>query len=168
MCHKKKHDIEFPAMGFTLAFEGKMADSFIGKFLNAETEMTLEELWCYIIPLQLYDNDYGTDEQKTCFLEKNCVTDNCLKIIKKAVIANDREILLSEFKKVCVLRCLFAKVGNSFIVKFSLCEYRNGISNSLTKVFKIRKRKIIRIGCTVWYKITVRKYVQYPLIVTSL
>lgn len=119
MKHKLKHLIDWPPVGFTLAFQKKIDRSLIGYFLNRDVTMTMEELWCYIIPMKLYDSDHLNDEAKTCFLDKNSVTDNCLKMIKKSVIAKDRQVLWDEFKKVAVLRCLFAKVILFLFVQLS-------------------------------------------------
>lgn len=57
------------------------------------------------MPITLWDNEkFANEEGKICFKTINCITDDMVKLIKKAVKVGDREVLKKELKKVSVLR----------------------------------------------------------------
>lgn len=63
------------------------------------------------MPITLWDNEkFANEEGKVCFHSANCITDDMVKLIKRAVMLNDREVLRQSIKMVNVLRVNGAQV----------------------------------------------------------
>lgn len=101
MC--KKADL--PTIPFSEALQNKIKKSIFNGFLDEESGLTLDQQWELLLPITLWDNDkFSNEEGKTCFNSINCITDDMVKLIKRAVKLGDREVLRKELKAVSVLR----------------------------------------------------------------
>ncbi|KAH9644548.1 hypothetical protein HF086_002349 [Spodoptera exigua] len=90
---------------FAQALKEKISKSIISGFLNDDSGLTLQQNWELLLPITLWDKEkFATDEGKTCFHNENCITDDLIKLIEKAVKAGDREVLRNELMMVNVLR----------------------------------------------------------------
>lgn len=54
-------------------------------------------------------------EGQICFLSANCVTDDPKALIQHAVMANNREVLNEQLRKIRVLRVIDSEVGIRFL-----------------------------------------------------
>lgn len=81
------------------------------------------------MPAVVWDNQrFATDEGKICFHNANCITDDMMKVIKRAVKANDRNVLKHDMKMVNVLRVNDSKMAE---LDEGLKKYKKLVSLSL-------------------------------------
>ncbi|CAK1549705.1 unnamed protein product [Leptosia nina] len=104
--HKQKClKANVPAVTFSEALQNKIQRSFLNGFFDESSSLTLQEHWDILLPMTIWDNQKFTNEEgKICFNNCNCITDDMIHLIKKAVKLNDRKFLRDELKKVTVLR----------------------------------------------------------------
>ncbi|XP_075991486.1 uncharacterized protein LOC142986750 [Anticarsia gemmatalis] len=96
---------EIPTMPFSEALENKIKKSVLDGFLDENSTLTLDEQWELILATTMWDNEmFASDEGKICFHNDNCVTNDMLKLIRKAVQTGDRRVLRKELKLVEVLK----------------------------------------------------------------
>ncbi|XP_031763832.2 uncharacterized protein LOC113517096 isoform X2 [Galleria mellonella] len=90
---------------FTEALQNKINKSILKAFLNEQSNLSLEEQWELLLPITLWDNEkFANEESKICFRSYNNITDDMVKLIKRAVQLGDRKVLRQELKLVPVLR----------------------------------------------------------------
>lgn len=100
-----------PAVYFSKALKTKLKSSLIGKFLDNKSSLTLQEHWEITLPMAIFDTQQcANKERQICYSNANCITDDPLALIMKAVIANSRKVLKEEFRKIRVLRVIDSKV----------------------------------------------------------
>lgn len=103
--HKKACHESVPAVSFSEALKSKIDNSIFSSFLNEESGLSLDQQWELLLPITLWDNEkFATDEGKICFHNANNITDDMVKMIKRAVAVGDRDLLRKELKMVNVLR----------------------------------------------------------------
>lgn len=96
---------EIPTKTFSEGLQTKIENSIFGGFLNAESGISLDQQWELVLPITLWDIEkFENEEGKICFHSANCITDNMTKLIKRAVMLEDREVLRQDIKMVNVLR----------------------------------------------------------------
>lgn len=99
----KREDI--PKVTFSEALENKISKSFLYGFLDEESGLTLKEHWDFLLPTTLWDIEkFANEEGKICFKNENCITDNLVAMIKKAMKEGDRNSFKDSLKQVKVLR----------------------------------------------------------------
>lgn len=90
---------------FSESLQTKIENSIFGGFLNEESGLTLNQQWELLLPITLWDIEkFANEEGQICFHNANCITDDMVKLIKRAVMLNDREVLREDIKMVNVLR----------------------------------------------------------------
>lgn len=107
--HHIKHCLkeEIPPLAFSKALQTKIENSIFGGFLNEQSGLTLDQQWELLLPITLWDNEkFANEEGKVCFHSANCITDDMVKLIKKAVMVNDREVLRQSIKMVDIYELL--------------------------------------------------------------
>ncbi|KAM3962734.1 uncharacterized protein ACR2FA_003115 [Aphomia sociella] len=98
---------------FTEALQRKINNSIFNGFLNEQSSLSLQEQWEFLLPITFWDNEkFANEEGKICFRNCNNFTDDMVKLVKKAVKHNDREILRRDLKLVPVLRLNDAQITN--------------------------------------------------------
>ncbi|XP_045511050.1 uncharacterized protein LOC123705971 [Colias croceus] len=104
--HRKKCLQEnIPQLSFSTALQNKINKSILRGFFDETNTLSLEEQWEIMLPITLWDNEkFANEEGKICFNNCNCITDNMIQLIKKAVKINDRKCLKEDLKRVTVLR----------------------------------------------------------------
>jgi hypothetical protein len=96
---------------FSEALQNKINRSIMGGFLNENSGLTLDQQWELLLPITLWDNEkFANKAGKICFQNDNSLTDDMLKLIKKAVKQGDRNVLKEDLKSVSVLRVNGAQV----------------------------------------------------------
>ncbi|KAL0848975.1 hypothetical protein ABMA28_013361 [Loxostege sticticalis] len=123
----KKADL--PTIPFSEALQNKIRKSIFNGFLDEESGLTLDQQWELLLPITLWDNDkFSNEEGKTCFNSINCITDDMVKLIKRAVKLGDREVLRKELKAVSVLRVNDTQMTE---LDSGLLEYKNLVNLNL-------------------------------------
>ncbi|CAH0404662.1 unnamed protein product [Chilo suppressalis] len=113
---------------FAVALQNKINQSILSGFLNQESDITLEQQW-ELLPITLWDNEkFANEEAKICFENRNNITNDLIKLIKKAVKSGDSEVLKRELKLISILRVNDAQMTE---IDESLLEYKNVVSLSL-------------------------------------
>lgn len=98
-------------MPFSEALKNKIANSILAGFLDDESSISLEQQWECILPITQWDNEkFSNEEGQICFKNANFITDDMVKLIKKAVMLNDRAVLRNDLKMVNVLRVTDSQV----------------------------------------------------------
>ncbi|KAG6443996.1 hypothetical protein O3G_MSEX003177 [Manduca sexta] len=122
-----KEDI--PRVSFSEALENKIHTSILRGFLDEDSKLSLDEQWELILPTILWDNEkFSNDEGKTCFRSCNSITNDLVKLIKKAVKVGDRGILQKDLKQVQVLRVNDSKMTH---LDSGLTEFKNLVTLNL-------------------------------------
>lgn len=113
--HKQKCLKEnLPRIPFSKALENKIKTSILNGFFDEDSNISLQDHWDIVLPITLWDNEkFANEEGKICFNNRNCITDDMLMLIKKAVKLNDRTFLKDELKLVNVLRVNDIEVSKS-------------------------------------------------------
>ncbi|XP_047042071.1 uncharacterized protein LOC124646078 isoform X2 [Helicoverpa zea] len=125
--HCKRDDI--PKNTFTQALQSKFDKCIIQGFLDENSGLSIEQHWEFLMPAVVWDNQrFATDEGKICFHNANCITDDMMKVIKRAVKANDRNVLKHDMKMVNVLRVNDSKMTE---LDEGLKKYKKLVSLSL-------------------------------------
>ncbi|XP_045514680.1 uncharacterized protein LOC123708176 isoform X2 [Pieris brassicae] len=115
---------------FSVALEKKIKTSILNGFFDVESNLSLREHWEIMLPIILWDNEkFANEEGKICFHNCNCITDDMLKLIKKAVKLNDRKILNDELKLVNILRVNDIEMTE---LDAKLTEFKNVVTLNLT------------------------------------
>ncbi|XP_047507392.1 uncharacterized protein LOC125051224 [Pieris napi] len=129
--HKQKCLKEnIPRVPFSVALENKIKTSILNGFFDEESNLSLQEHWEILLPISLWDNEkFANEEGKICFHNCNCITDDMLMLIKKAVKLNDRKILNDELKLVNILRVNDIEMTE---LDSDLTEYKNVVTLNLT------------------------------------
>lgn len=92
-------------MTFSQALQHKLNFSIINGFLDPKSGLNLQQQWEFMLPITLWDNEkFATEEGKICFHNANCITDDVVKLIKKAIKVGDRKVLKKDIKMVNSLR----------------------------------------------------------------
>ncbi|CAH2265283.1 jg19800 [Pararge aegeria aegeria] len=104
--HREKCRKEnIPVLTFTEALRNKIQKSILHGFLDENSTFSLKEHWEVLLPMIIWDNEKSLNEEgKICFNDINCITDDMIGLVKRAVQHDDREVLKKEFKMVTVLR----------------------------------------------------------------
>lgn len=69
------------------------------------------EHWEVILPMIVFDYERCSNEEgQICYRSVNSITDNVMTLIHHAVIANNREVLINELRKIHVLRVIDSEV----------------------------------------------------------
>lgn len=116
--HKKLCKKEVRTVTFSEALQSKIDNSIFGNILNENSTLTLDQHWELLVPITLWDNEkFATDEGKICFKNANNITDDMIKMIRKSVVAGDRNVLRKDLMFVNVLRvndCMVNSLENYF------------------------------------------------------
>ncbi|KAJ8726187.1 hypothetical protein PYW07_000885 [Mythimna separata] len=114
---------------FSEALENKINRSIINGFLDKESGLTLDQHWEFLLPAILWDNEkFANEEEKICFRNDNCITDDLVPMIKKTVKSGHRNTLKEDMKMVCVLRVNDSEMSE---LDESLAEYKKLVTLNL-------------------------------------
>ncbi|XP_041971359.1 uncharacterized protein LOC121727544 [Aricia agestis] len=101
---------EIPAVKFSEALQDTIKKSILYGFLE-DHNVSLQVRWDSLLTMDLWNKDNIDKEEKDpCLKAEDLITDDVLKLIKKAVLLDDRNVLKEELKKVSVLRVIDAKM----------------------------------------------------------
>ncbi|KAJ0181675.1 hypothetical protein K1T71_002397 [Dendrolimus kikuchii] len=98
---------DLPRVTFSEALKNKRETSVFRGFLDEDrnSTLTLEDQWELLLPITLWDTEkFANEEGKICFQSTNYITDDIMKLCKKAVRLGNREILKNDLKMVELLR----------------------------------------------------------------
>ncbi|CAB3231283.1 unnamed protein product [Arctia plantaginis] len=118
-----------PTITFSDGLINKINRGYLKGFLDDTSCINLDQQWEQILPATLWDNEkFATDEGKILFNGINCLTDDLIKLIYKAVVTGNRDTLWSELKMAEVLR-----VNNEKITELDvgLLEFKKLVSLNL-------------------------------------
>ncbi|XP_059059227.1 uncharacterized protein LOC131852575 isoform X2 [Achroia grisella] len=116
-------------VAFTEALQSKINKSIFCGFLNEHSNISLDEQWELILPITLWDNEkFASEEAKICFHSCNNITDNMVKLIKKAVRFGDKKVLKQNLKLVPVLRLNDAQITD---LDNGLSDFKNLVTLNL-------------------------------------
>ncbi|VVC97253.1 unnamed protein product, partial [Leptidea sinapis] len=100
-CQQKK----IQNKSFSEALMCKISKSILHNFLDESSTLSLQQQWEVLLPTVMWDNEKFTNEEgKICFDNVNCITDNMVPLIRRAVYLDERAALKNDLKLVNVLR----------------------------------------------------------------
>ncbi|XP_021205565.1 uncharacterized protein LOC101743892 isoform X2 [Bombyx mori] len=121
--------VEIPQVTLKEALQKKVESSILRGFLDESSTLTLQDQWELFLPITLWEIEkFANSEGMICFQNNNSITNDLVKLIRKAVKLNDREILRKELKAVDVLRINEAEITK---LDCSLRDYKNLVTLTL-------------------------------------
>ncbi|XP_068620781.1 uncharacterized protein [Battus philenor] len=134
---KQRYRDRIEEITFSQALQDKISKSILSRFLDDDSNISLQEQWELILPIVMWDNEkFANEESKICFRHDNCITDNMVSLIKRAVLINDRKILEHDLKNVSVLRVNDAKMTklDEGLIEFQKLVRLNLCGNFLSEI----------------------------------
>ncbi|CAG9100010.1 unnamed protein product [Plutella xylostella] len=126
---REKCNRKLDPVTFKVAIRDKIQKSILSPFFN-KSNLTVDELWEVYLPMILWDKErLITTEEKACYEFDNCITDNIIEMIRKAVNLESKVALRKMFKEVEVLRLIDAKMTK---LDEDLLSYKNLITLNLS------------------------------------
>ncbi|XP_028034090.1 uncharacterized protein LOC114245955 [Bombyx mandarina] len=121
--------VEISQVSLKEALKKKVESSILRGFLDESSTLTLQDQWELFLPITLWEIEkFANSEGMICFQNNNSITNDLVKLIRKAVKLNDREILRKELKAVDMLRINEAEITK---LDCSLRDYKNLVTLTL-------------------------------------